>query len=145
MLFRSSQASPRGEAKDSALLPSRDADILVPPEWPEIMCSFPVVTGILGLHTRLTRGISPCLEWKQRTPLSSRIATGISWSPLNGLKGDKPPVEFGERTRDCSPCHSGKEGPHLAMMAASRGFSICASPHFLPSIPDSPSAVLGMG
>ena len=30
-----SQASPRGEAKDSALLPSRDADILVPPEWPQ--------------------------------------------------------------------------------------------------------------
>ena len=27
-----SQASPRGEAKDSGLLPSRDADILVPPE-----------------------------------------------------------------------------------------------------------------
>ena len=30
-----SQASPREEAKDSALLPSRDADILVPPEWPQ--------------------------------------------------------------------------------------------------------------
>ena len=30
-----SQASPRGEAKDSALLPSRDADILVPPELKE--------------------------------------------------------------------------------------------------------------
>ena len=30
-----SQASPRGEAKDSALLPSRDADILVPPVWPQ--------------------------------------------------------------------------------------------------------------
>ena len=30
-----SQASPRWEAKDSALLPSRDADILVPPEWPQ--------------------------------------------------------------------------------------------------------------
>ena len=30
-----SQASPRGEAKDSALLPSRNADILVPPEWPQ--------------------------------------------------------------------------------------------------------------
>ena len=30
-----SQASSRGEAKDSALLPSRDVDILVPPEWPQ--------------------------------------------------------------------------------------------------------------
>ena len=27
--------SPGGEAKDSALLPSRDADILLPPEWPQ--------------------------------------------------------------------------------------------------------------
>ena len=30
-----SQALPRGEAKDSTLLPSRVADILVPPEWPQ--------------------------------------------------------------------------------------------------------------
>ena len=35
--------------------------------------------------------------------MASRIATGISWSPLSGLKGVKPPVEFGERTQDCSP------------------------------------------
>ena len=31
------------------------------------------------------------LKWKQRTPLCSRIATGISWSSLGGLKGVKPP------------------------------------------------------
>ena len=31
------------------------------------------------------------LEWKHRTPLCSRIATGISWSSLGGLKGVKPP------------------------------------------------------
>ena len=24
-------------------------------------------------------------------------------------------MEFGERTRDCSPGHAGKEGPHLEM------------------------------
>ena len=24
-------------------------------------------------------------------------------------------MEFGERTRDCSPGHAGKEGPHIAM------------------------------
>ena len=46
--------------------------------------------------------------------LSSRVVTGISWSPLSGLKIVKPPVEFGERIRDCSPGHAGKEGPHLA-------------------------------
>ena len=37
-------------------------------------------------------------------------------------------MEFGERTRDCSPGHSGKEGPHLAMTGASGGFSRAAAP-----------------
>ena len=58
----------------------------------------------------------------QRTPLSSRVVTGISWSPLSVLNGVKPPVELGERTRDCSLCPSGKEGPHVAMTAESRVF-----------------------
>ena len=40
------------------------------------------------------------------------------------LKGVKPPVEFGERTRNWTPGHAGKEGPHLEMTVASRGFSI---------------------
>ena len=47
---------------------------------------------------------------------------GIFWSPLSGLKGVKPPVEFSERTRDCSLGPAGKEGPHLAMTVESRGF-----------------------
>ena len=67
-----SQASSRGEAKDSALLSSRD---------------------------------------------------GYPLEPKSGLNGVKPPVEFGQRTRDCSLGHAGKEGPHLAMTGASRGFS----------------------
>src|SRR5574339_493723 len=37
----------------------------------------PDAPGETGIH----------LEWKQRTPLCSRIATGISWSSLGGLKG----------------------------------------------------------
>ena len=32
-------------------------------------------------------------------------------------------MEFGEKTRDGSPGIAGKEGPHLAMTAVSRGFS----------------------
>ena len=48
-------------------------------------------------------------------------------NPRDGvLKGVKPPVEFGERTRDWTPGHAGKEGPHLEMMVASRGFSRAA-------------------
>ena len=40
-----------------------------------------------GLHSRLPRGVRPRLEGKPRTPLSSRVATRVSWSPLSGLKG----------------------------------------------------------
>ena len=36
------------------------------------------------------------LEGKPRTPLSSRVATRVSWSPLSGLKGVQPPLPFGE-------------------------------------------------
>ena len=69
-----------------------------------------------------------CIEGKQRTPLSSRAATGISWSPLSGLKGVKPPAEFGKRIRDSSPGHAGKEGPHLAMTGVSHVFPRSAAP-----------------
>ena len=48
---------------------------------------------------------------------------GYPLEPKNGLNGVKPPVEFVERTRDCSLGHAEKEGPHLAMTGASRGFS----------------------
>ena len=90
--------------------------------------SSPGKAGISGLHSRLPRGVRHRLEGKPRTPLSSRVATGISWSPLSGLKGVKPPVKFRERTRDCSPGHEGKEGPHLAIMGASRVFSRAGVP-----------------
>ena len=51
----------------------------------ETPCSSPVATGISGLNSMFTRGVRPRLEWKQRTLLSSRVATCISWRPLNGL------------------------------------------------------------
>jgi len=41
----------------------------------------PDAPGETGIH----------VEWKQRTPLCSRIATGISWSSLGGPKGVKAP------------------------------------------------------
>src|SRR5574341_1790697 len=65
----------------------------------------PDAPGETGLH----------LEWKQRTPLGSRVATGISWSSLGGLKGAKPPEAFGERSSDWYLGHAGDEGPHLSM------------------------------
>ena len=52
----------------------------------------------------------------------------LSFSPQSGLKGVRPPVQFEERPRDCSPGHAGKEGLHLAMTEASRGFSGAGEP-----------------
>ena len=42
----------------------------------------------LSWVSRLPRGVRPRLEGKPRTPLSSRVATRVSWSPLSGLKGE---------------------------------------------------------
>ena len=55
----------------------------------------------------------------------------MSWSPLSDQKGVKPTVEFGERTRDCSPGHARKEGRHVAKMGVSRGFSLSVAPVFV--------------
>ena len=66
----------------------------------------PDAPGETGIH----------LEWKQRTPLCSRVATGISGSSLGGLKGVKPPEAFGERSRDWSLGHAGDEGPPLKLL-----------------------------
>ena len=78
----------------------------------------PDAPGETGIH----------LEWKQGTPLCSRVATGISWSSLGGLKGVKPPEAFGERARDWALGHAGDEGPHLSMTGESRGCSRAAAP-----------------
>src|SRR5574341_1770121 len=64
----------------------------------------------------------------KRPPLCSRVATGISWSSLGGLKGVKPPEAFGERPRDWSLGHAGEEGPHLSLTGESRGCSRAAAP-----------------
>ena len=81
----------------------------------------------LGVAFQTHPGVRRPLEGKQRTSLSSRVATVISWSPLSGLKGVKPPLEFGERTQDCSPGHTAKEGPHLVRTGVSWVFSSCGS------------------
>src|SRR5574340_1204624 len=96
-----------------------------------------------GIRDLLVTGVQTCalpifpdapgetgipLEWKQRTPLCPRVATGISWSSLCGLKGVKLPEAFGERSRDWSLGHAGDEGPHLSMTGESRGCSRAAAP-----------------
>ena len=78
----------------------------------------PDAPGETGIH----------LEWKQRTPLCSLVAAGISWSSLGGLKGLKPPEALGETSRYWPLGHAGDEGPHLAMTGESRGGSRAAAP-----------------
>ena len=41
------------------------------------------------------------------------------------LKGVQPPLPFGERTRDCSPGHAGKEGPQLTRTGVVWGLPRC--------------------
>ena len=79
--------------------------------------SIPDAPGETGIH----------LEWKQRTSLCSRVAKGISWSSLGGLKGVEPPEAFGERSRGWPLGHAGDEGP-LGMTGESRGCSRAAAP-----------------
>ena len=50
--------------------------------------------------------------------LKLRFLSLSGWSPLSGLKGVNPPLQFGERTRDCSPGHAGREGPHLEILTS---------------------------
>ena len=47
-----------------------------------------------------------------------------------GWVGEKPEptIPFGERTRDCSPGHAGRECPQLARTGASQGFPRAAAP-----------------
>ena len=82
----------------------------------------------LGVAFQAPPGSQASSRGKPRTPLSSRVATRVSWSPLSGLKGVQPPLSFGERTRDSSPGHAGKEGPQLARTGAFQGFPRAAAP-----------------
>ena len=105
-----------------------DLAFKIAPDNSKRPCHFLYRGSFNGFHSRLPRGVRTRLEGKQRTPLSSQVATRISWSPLSGLKGVEPPLQFGERTRDCSPGQAGKEGPQLAMTGASHGFPQAAAP-----------------
>ena len=90
--------------------------------------SSPGATGISGLHSRRPRGDRHSSRVEATNPLCPRVATGISWSSLGGLKRVKPPEAFGERSRDWSLGHAGDEGPHLAMTGESWGCSRAAAP-----------------
>ena len=73
------------------------------------------VPGKSGLCARGEGERVMALQSWERTRASRRVEEGHSRSFWG--------VEFGERTRDCSPGHARKEGRHVAKMGASRGFS----------------------
>ena len=96
--------------------------------WSGLLFPSPVDHILSDLST-MTRLGWPHTAWLSFIELvSSRVAPGISWTQLSGLKGVNPPVKFGERTRNCSPGQAGKEGPHLSLTGASCGFSRTAAP-----------------
>ena len=80
------------------------------------------------MHSRLPRGVRPRLEGKPRTPLSSRVATRGSWSPLSGLTS---PFDFSQTLpvggSILVPCSL--PGPpvvqHLTQMVTMAPFSNC--------------------
>ena len=82
----------------------------------------------LGVAFQTHPGSQSSTRGEAKDPALLLSPKGVSWSPLSGLKGVKHPVEFGERTQDCYPGHAGKEGLHLAMTEAYRGFSRAGEP-----------------
>ena len=69
-----------------SVMPSKHLNLGYPLLFPSRFVSrteffSPGATGISGLHSRLTRGVRPKLEGNEWTPLASRVATGILWSP----------------------------------------------------------------
>ena len=58
--------------------------------FPETPCSSPVATGISGLHSRFTRGVSPHLELRWERQGSSTFMTLISGSLWSWNRGVRP-------------------------------------------------------
>ena len=76
----------------------------------------------LGVAVQAPPGSQASSQGEARTPLSSRVATRVSWSPLSGLKGVQPSLPFGERTRHCSPGQQEKKALSSRGQGRLRGF-----------------------
>ena len=102
--YPGSQASSRGEAKDSALLSSRDAGLLEPPERPQGCCCCCYVTSVVSdfvpRHRRQPTRLphpwdSPgkntgvgchfllqCMKMKSESEVAQSCPTLFFWNPL---------------------------------------------------------------
>ena len=110
-----SQASPRGEAKDFGLLPSRHADILVPPEWTQ---GSPTSSSLLRedscLLSRPGRKRRPSpREDGGISGVSSSCGTGGGFLPRHDEDLREPLVR--------------RQGSHVSMHVARRSASLFSS------------------
>ena len=68
---------------------------------------------------------SSCLENPRNRTAWWAAVYGVAQSRTRlNLKGVQPPLPFGERTRDCSPGHAGKEGPHAGLCGRCTGVAV---------------------
>ena len=92
------------------------------------------VSDSLQPHRRQPTGL--LRPWDSPGKNTGVGATRVSWSPLSGLKGVQPPLLFAERTRDCSPGHTGREGPHLVCVLVTQSCLTLCNPIYC-SLPGS--------
>ena len=92
--------------------------------------TFQELGSFLGAWCPLAAFISCIVEFTRRlNALLMKLFGGERVLPVLLLSNlGSSLVEFGESTRDCSPGHAGKEGPHIVMTEASCAFSWGAVP-----------------
>ena len=91
-----------------------------------------MVQGEVRIPLELKSGMGPHLQKRWETRGSSQVVAvnsgflsrcgGDLWTPLHCMKGVKPPLEFGEGTRDYSSRHCRNNGPHVERMGESAVF-----------------------
>ena len=79
------------------------------------------------MHSRIPLGVRPRLEGKQRTPLSSRVATRISWSPLVASMESSLLFILERGLGIVLQAMQEKKALHLARTGASRVSSSCGA------------------
>ena len=69
----------------------------------------------LGVAFQTQPGSQASSRVETNTSILLCSTDGYLLEPTEWPKGTTPPVEFGERNRDCALGHGGNEGPHFGM------------------------------
>ena len=143
-----SQASSRGEAKDSVLLPSLDGDLLEPPEWPQGSQASSSVwregSGLLSRPARKRRP-SPREDGRASGVSSSCGARGVFLTrhdedlrePLVRRQGSQVSMHVARGSASGLSSHGRGLGPQDALKRDSRGLSrgVAGNPRFPRLLP----------